>query len=235
LIGAYGLKEFAELDSTNEEARRLAEAGEHGPLWLLAARQSAGRGRQGRVWHGGEGNLFATLLLKPGRFKAEWAQLSFVTAIAVAEMVAHFSPTVALKWPNDVLIDGRKIAGILLETAGEGLAVGVGVNLAYHPEGTDLPAISLQALGATPPSPRQALDLLAGHFAQWYDVWVATGFVPVREAWLARAAGLGARIRARLPGKEYVGVFEGLDDQGALLLNEGGRVRSLAAADIYFE
>jgi BirA family biotin operon repressor/biotin-[acetyl-CoA-carboxylase] ligase len=233
LIAGYGLKEFAELDSTNEEARRLAEAGEHGPLWLLAERQSAGRGRQGRAWHGHDGNLFATLLIAPRRLKAEWAQLSFVAAIAVTDMVAPFAPGAALKWPNDVLLDGRKLAGILLETAGKALAIGIGVNLAHHPE--DLPAVSLAALGAKPPLPREALDLLAGHFAQWYDIWDKTGFAPVKEAWLARATGLGSRIRARLPGRDYVGVFEGLDDHGALLLNEGGKIRTLAAADVYFE
>ncbi|HWC62082.1 MAG TPA: biotin--[acetyl-CoA-carboxylase] ligase [Rhizomicrobium sp.] len=235
MIEGYGLKEFEALDSTNEEARRLAEAGERGPLWLLAARQSAGRGRQGRTWYGDHGNLFATLLIEPKRFKAEWAQLSFVAAIAVAETVAPFAPGAALKWPNDVLIAGQKIAGILLETAGQGLAIGIGVNLAHYPDGTELPATSLAELGAKPPSPREALDLLACHFAQWYDTWDKAGFAPVKEAWLARATGLGSRIRARLPGREYAGVFEGLDDQGALLLNDGGSIRALAAADIYFE
>jgi BirA family biotin operon repressor/biotin-[acetyl-CoA-carboxylase] ligase len=235
LIEGYGLKEFVEIDSTNEEARRLALTGERGPLWLLAAQQSAGRGRQGRVWQGGEGNLFATLLITPRRVKAEWAQLSFAAAIAVADTVGPFVPGVTLKWPNDVLVGGHKLAGILLETAGEALAIGIGVNLAHHPENTDLPAISLKALGAQPPSPRRALDLLAGHFAQWYDAWEQTGFAPVREAWLARATGLGSRIRARLPGKDHVGVFVGLDDKGALLLKEGNGIRALAAAEVYFE
>src|ERR1700749_4832233 len=147
----YGLKEFAEIDSTNEEARRLSASGECGPLWLCAARQSAGRGRQGRVWQGSEGNLFATLLIQPKRAKAEWAQLSFVAAIAVSDLAARFTPAVTLKWPNDVLAEGKKLAGILLKTAGDALAIGVGVNLAAYPKDTEFPAVSLAALGAIPP------------------------------------------------------------------------------------
>jgi BirA family biotin operon repressor/biotin-[acetyl-CoA-carboxylase] ligase len=231
----YGLREFEELDSTNEEARRLARSGEHGPLWLIAARQSAGRGRQGRVWRGSQGNLFATLLIQPRRPKAQWAQLSFVAAIAVADLAARFTPAIVVKWPNDVLAEGRKLSGILLETAGDALAIGIGVNLTAHPDVTEFPAISLAALGAAPPAPKDALALLARDFAGWYDGWEKAGFAPVRDAWLARAAGLGSRIRARLPGREHAGVFEGIDDEGALLLNEGNRVLAIAAADVFFE
>jgi BirA family biotin operon repressor/biotin-[acetyl-CoA-carboxylase] ligase len=236
LIAGYGLKEFTELDSTNAEARRLAEAGEHGPLWIAAARQSAGRGRQGRGWQSDEGNLFATLLIRPARPKPEWAQLSFAAAVAVADMAAHFAPSaaIAVKWPNDVLLEGRKVAGILLETAGEALAVGIGVNLKSHPEGTEFPAISLAALGAMPPSPGQALGRLAPGFAGWYDSWEKSGFGPIRDAWLARAAGLGSRIRARLPGVERQGVFEGIDAEGALLLNEGNQTRAITAGEVFF-
>jgi BirA family transcriptional regulator, biotin operon repressor / biotin---[acetyl-CoA-carboxylase] ligase len=230
------LREFAELDSTNEEGRRLALAGETGPLWLRAARQSAGRGRRGREWQSSEGNLFATLLLQPARPKAEWAQLSFVTAIAVADMAAHFAAAaaIAVKWPNDVLADDRKLAGILLETADEALAIGIGINLKNHPAGTEFPAVSIAALGVTPPSAATALALLAPTFARWYDLWDSTGFGPIRDAWLARAAGLGQRIRARLPGSERAGLFEGIDEEGALLLNEGTRTRAVTAGEVFF-
>ncbi len=234
MIPGYGLKQFAELDSTNAEARRLAMAGENGPLWITAARQSAGRGRQGRVWHSAEGNLFATLLIRPVRPKPEWPQLSFAAAIAVADMAAHYSPGIAVKWPNDVLARGKKLSGILLESVGDSLAIGIGVNLKSHPPDTEFPAISLAALGATPPSPGQALDLLAPSFAGWYDRWEKSGFAPIRDAWLARAAGLGSRIRARLPGREHVGVFEGVDEQGALLLRDADNLHVLAAAEVFF-
>lgn len=134
----YGLKAFEELDSTNEEARRLAAAGEPGPLWLTTTRQTSGRGRRGRSWEMVEGNLAATLLIRPARDSREWPQLSFVAAIAAADMAAHFAPgsRIAVKWPNDVLADGRKLAGILLESAGDALAIGIGVNLKAHPMDT---------------------------------------------------------------------------------------------------
>ena len=232
----YGLKAFEELDSTNAEARRLAGAGETGPLWISAAHQSAGRGRRGRAWDSGAGNLAATLLIRPRRPLAEWPQLSFAAAIAAADMAAHFAPQshVAVKWPNDVLGDGRKLAGILLETAGEMLVIGIGVNLAACPEGIEFPAISLAALGTKPPPPSEALALLATGFAGWYEVWQTSGFDPIRDAWLARAAGLGQRIRARLANRELSGVFEGIDGDGALLLNEAGRTRAIAAGDVFF-
>jgi BirA family biotin operon repressor/biotin-[acetyl-CoA-carboxylase] ligase len=236
----YGLKRYDEIDSTNEEARRLAATGEAGPLWLTAAHQTAGRGRRGRTWESASGNLAATLLLRPDRGQGEWAQLSFVTAIAAADVAADFAKgaRVALKWPNDVLADGKKLAGILLETANgpsPALAIGVGVNLAHHPDGTEFPATSLAALGAPVPSADDALAALAAGFAKWYEVWRVQGFVAIREAWLARAAGLGTRIRARLATEERSGMFEGIDETGALLLNEGfGRASVLPAADIFF-
>lgn len=234
MIEGYGLKIFAELDSTNEEARRQALAGQAGPLWIVADYQSAGRGRQGRQWQSDAGNLFATLLLTPRRVKADWSQLSFVAAIAVAEMAGAFTPAITVKWPNDVLAQGRKLSGILLETAGAGLAIGVGVNLRSHPAQTEFPAISLAHLGVAPPTPEGALDLLAASFAGWYDTWENSGFAPIRAAWLALAAGLGGPIRARLPGQEYAGLFEGIDEQGALLLREENAIRAIAAGEVFF-
>ena len=234
----YGLKWHDEIDSTNEEARRLAAQGETGPLWLTAARQTAGRGRRGRSWDSPSGNLAATLLIRPERSQSEWAQLSFVTAVAASDMAARYAPhaQIALKWPNDVLADGKKISGILLETAtGRALAIGIGVNLAHHPKDTEFPATSLAALGVKPPTTEDALAALAAGFAKWYEVWRAEGFAAIREAWLARAAGLGSRIRARLATEERSGMFEGIDENGALLLNEGfGRASVLPAADIFF-
>ncbi|MEP6828946.1 MAG: biotin--[acetyl-CoA-carboxylase] ligase [Rhizomicrobium sp.] len=236
----YGLKRYDEIDSTNEEARRLAAAGETGPVWLTALRQTAGRGRRGRSWEMAGGNLAATLLLRPERPQGEWAQLSFVIAIAAADTMAGFTgdARVALKWPNDVLADGKKLAGILLETANGPapvLAIGIGINLAHHPDDTEFPATSLAGLGVNVPLADDALAALATGFAKWYDVWRAQGFEAIREAWLARAMGLGARIRARLATEERSGTFEGIDENGALLLNEGfGRASVLPAADIFF-
>ena len=235
----YLKKVYAELDSTNEEARRLAESGaaEHGPLWIMAERQTRGRGRRGRAWQTAPGNLAATLLLHPDAPKAAIGQISFAAALAAAEMAANFAPhaAIAVKWPNDVLADGKKLAGILLEGGSGWLAIGIGVNLASHPEGTEFPATSLAQLGIAAPSADEALTVLAARFAHWYDVWMRDGFETLRAEWLARAVALGAPIRARLAGHETrEGVFEGIDASGALLLNEGGRVSAIAAGEVFF-
>jgi BirA family biotin operon repressor/biotin-[acetyl-CoA-carboxylase] ligase len=240
----YALKSFDVIDSTNEEAKRLAAAGEAGPIWISAGSQTAGRGRRGRNWHSPTGNLAATLMLRPSKTASACAQLSFVAAIAARDALSALAPGLELrvKWPNDVLAGGRKIAGILLESASQGdalpawLAIGVGMNLAAHPEDTEFPATSLSALGGmAPPKPDEALLHLAANFAKWYEVWRGYGFAPIRDAWLARAAGLGGRIRARLAHEETSGVFEGIDENGALLLRTGGgSVRAIPAAEVFF-
>lgn len=238
MIPGYRLVRHDQIDSTNSEARRLAEAGEPGPVWITATRQTAGRGRRGRAWEQGDGNLAATLLIHP---TGDFAQLSFAAALAVAETAEAFAPRAAItvKWPNDVLADGRKLAGILLESGLNAqnqtwLAIGIGINLAGHPEGTEFPATSLAQLGVAVPSPQDALALLAARFAHWYDAWMNQGFETVRTAWLARAGGLGAPIRARLPHETRHGLFEGIDATGALLLNERGHVRAITAGEVFF-
>lgn len=237
----HGLRHFDDIDSTNEEARRLAASGVEGPLWIIADRQTKGRGRRGREWRSLAGNLYATLLLNPASRTAQCMQLSFVAALAAGDFVAHCAPQVEvrLKWPNDVLTGGRKIAGILLEASGTGspdwLVVGFGINLVWYPNDAEFPATSLVAIGVRPPSPRDALTLLAAAWTQWYRLWETGGFAPIREAWLSRAAGLGELIRARLAEEEAGGVFEGIDETGALLLREStGNLRTIAAGDVYF-
>jgi len=239
----YGRLHFATIDSTNEEARRLAERGEAGPIWIQADMQTAGRGRRGRAWSSPTGNLAATLFLRPARPAGECAQLSFVAALAVSEALAAVSSVieVRLKWPNDVLANGKKVAGILLESASAGsetpswLAVGIGVNLARFPDETEFPATSLVALGTKAPSAEDFLTALAATFAKWYETWSVRGFAEIRDAWLARAAGLGTRIRARLENEEIYGVFEGIDGQGALILRTDlARSRVIAAGDVFF-
>lgn len=233
---------FETIDSTNDEARRLAIAGEAGPVWITADEQTAGRGRRGRVWVSPKGNLMSTLLLNPQKPAAECAQLSFVSAVAAADAVVHFAPEaeVKVKWPNDVLANGRKISGILLESASAAgepyfLAIGIGINLAHFPPDTEFPATSLAQLGVAVPTARGALGQLAAEFAKWYEVWSGQGFLPIRDAWLARAANLGGRIRARLTTGEASGVFEGIDQTGALLLREPrDRLRTIAAGEVFF-
>jgi BirA family biotin operon repressor/biotin-[acetyl-CoA-carboxylase] ligase len=239
----YQLKHLEEVDSTNEEACRLAASGAAVPLWIVADRQTNGRGRRGREWQAAGGNLITTLLLRPERPLAQCAQLSFVAALSVAGMVARYAPgeDVNLKWPNDVLARCRKIAGILLESAGnepgrpDWLAVGIGVNLAAHPADVEFPATSLASLDVKVPGPAEALASLAVQWERWYEEWMERGFAPIRDAWLARAAGLGMRIRARLADGETYGMFEGIDESGALLLRENpARLRVISAGDVFF-
>jgi BirA family biotin operon repressor/biotin-[acetyl-CoA-carboxylase] ligase len=235
---------FAELDSTNAEARRRADAGEAGPLWITALRQSAGRGRRGRSWDTGTGNLAATLLTTTGRAPAEAAQVSFVAALAACDLARSYLPAelVRLKWPNDLMIDGRKAAGILVESGRRAdgrlwLATGIGVNLAHAPDDTERPATSFAAhLGEDPPpTPLEALDRLSELFAGWLGVWSERGFSAVAEAWTVRAQGLGQPCIARLGAETVEGVAEGLDVDGALRLRlAGGAIRRITAGDVFF-
>jgi len=237
---------FDELDSTNAEARRRAEAGERGSFWLMARRQTAGVGRRGRAWDGGEGNLTTTLLLTLDKPQAEAGQLAFVAGVAAAETIAAYVPPslVSLKWPNDVLVGGRKACGMLIESGpardgGVWAAVGVGINLASHPEAVERPATALaEHLShdlARPPTPDAAAAALARAFDQALALWLAEGFEPIRQAWLARAGGLGQPCTARLERETLTGVAEGLDADGALLLRlPGGMLRRITAGDVFF-
>jgi BirA family biotin operon repressor/biotin-[acetyl-CoA-carboxylase] ligase len=233
-------------DSTNAEARRLAEAGESGPLWIVARRQSAGRGRRGREWLDGTGNLSATLLTTLRRPPAEAAQLTFVAALAVADLIDVFAPPslVTIKWPNDVMLAGDKVSGILIESGAHAngslwLAVGIGVNLARAPSGTDRPATALadhlRGEITAVPTVEVAATTLAGTFAVWMDRWETLGFQPVLDAWTARAAGLDGPAVARLGHETVSGRAEGVDPDGALRLRlTDGSLRLISAGDVFF-
>ena len=230
-----------ELDSTNAEALRRAAAGAFGPVWILARRQTAGRGRRGRSWAMPEGNFAATLLARPA--EAPLALRSFVAALGLHDAVTAVTgrpELFALKWPNDVLLSGRKLAGILLEGApGGGLAIGIGVNLTVAPDPAALepgavPPVSLAEATGIRVAPEEFLDLLAPALQDWEARLLADGFAPVRTAWLARATRLGQEITARLPGRALTGRFETVDETGALVLSTAeGRV-VLPAAEIHF-
>jgi BirA family biotin operon repressor/biotin-[acetyl-CoA-carboxylase] ligase len=231
----YALRRYDSIDSTNDEARRLAQAGECGPLWLVAREQTKGKGRRGRIWVSENGNLYATLLTAGAQSRT--GELAFVSGLAAGDTIATFAPSasVTLKWPNDVLLNGRKAAGILLESFGATVAIGIGINLGVYPQGTEFPATSIKENAVTAPEPDEALTVLAGAMSAWYELWRAKGFAPVREAWLGRASGLGQKIRARLETSEAEGVFDTLDDDGALLLRiAGGSRRRIAAGDVFF-
>lgn len=232
------------IDSTNAQALRLSRAGERGPLWVVARMQTAGRGRRGRTWVSQPGNLFATLLLDAPSPPAQAPQLSFVAAVALADALSSAVPACAaaltLKWPNDVLLGGAKgsakgsakIAGILIEAEGDGVAVGIGVNCLGHPADTEFPAADLAAFAADAEAVFAALSAaMVQRLAQWER---GAGFAAIRAAWLDRAHGLGGPIRVRLPERELTGRFDGLDAAGRLLLHRAdGTVEPITAGDVF--
>ncbi|MEG9861075.1 MAG: biotin--[acetyl-CoA-carboxylase] ligase [Parvularculales bacterium] len=240
----YNLLYRETLDSTNEEALRLGQAGEEGPLWVVARRQTAGRGRRGRAWTSPEGNLMTSLLLSLSVTPIVAAQLSFVAGLAVYDMIVELSrgkKNVGLKWPNDVLLADKKIAGILLEASGTAnkrmrLIIGIGINLVHYPKDTPYPAASVAAFTGEIHSISQVLPLLAHKFSVRFQEWIyGEGFETTRLAWLERAAGVGEKIEVRLPSTIHKGIFAGLDEQGALMLAQGrGRVCSIPAGDVFF-
>ncbi|SMO33386.1 biotin--[acetyl-CoA-carboxylase] ligase [Paracoccus laeviglucosivorans] len=233
-------------DSTNAQAMRLGPT-LSGPTWIAAHEQAAGRGRRGREWVMPAGNFAGTLYLRPKGGVAAAAQLSFVAALALYDALgAACGPAarLAIKWPNDVLLNGGKVAGILLESAGTGaetqaVCVGIGVNLAAAP---DIGAVETGAV--TPVSVKgetgftvtleDFLDLLAPAFARWQAQLDTYGFASIRNAWLARAARLGETIIARTGKSETRGIFEGIDDTGALILQTPSGRQVLPAADVFF-
>jgi len=245
-VSPASIRLLEETDSTNAEARRLAEAGESGPLWIVAHRQTAGRGRRGRVWVDPSGNLSATLLTTVRRSPAEAAQLTFVAALAVADLVDAFVPPslVAIKWPNDILLAGDKVSGILIESGAHAngslwLAVGIGINLARAPTGTDRPATALadhlRGDVTAVPTPEAAAAILTRTFAVWMARWETLGFQPVLDAWAARAAGLDGPAVARLGHETVGGRAEGLAPDGALRLRlADGGLRLISAGDVFF-
>ncbi len=233
-------------DSTNAEARRRAEAGETGPLWIVARRQTAGRGRRGRNWESEGGNLFSTLLQLTRKSPAEAAQVTFLAALAVADLLGRYAPPslVTIKWPNDVMLAGEKAAGVLVESGahaagGLWLAVGIGVNLAHAPTGTERPATALahhlSADVTAPPAVDVAARELAEAFAVWIDRWETLGFEPVLDAWRARTPGLDGPAVARLGHETVEGRAEGVASDGALRLRlADGSLRLISAGDVFF-
>lgn len=242
----YDRRILASVDSTNAEAVRIAKT-VSGPTWILGLRQTQGRGRRGRAWMDPEGNFAGTLLLFPQGDPHSFALRSFVMSLALADSFERLFPhqvTCQLKWPNDVLLNGAKVAGILLETvalsAGQmALAIGVGVNLKNAPEASNLenralPPASIYGLTGQVIFPEAFLPTLATAFAVREAQFNAYGFDPIRTAWLERAANIGQVITARTQRDEYMGRFDSVDQSGHLILDTTDGRRAIAAADIYF-
>jgi BirA family biotin operon repressor/biotin-[acetyl-CoA-carboxylase] ligase len=280
----FRIRQLAVTQSSNDDAKRAAEAGEPAGLVIWALKQTGGKGRHGRTWESPEGNLYMSALLRPACDARIAALYSFAAALAVYNLVSeslsphrgervaiahtnerwsgeggvsgyrpivppHPNPlplergegnkNVALKWPNDVLVDGKKIAGILLESATantgsiEWLVIGIGLNVAYHPEGGLYPATSLAAQGATTLAVPTILDRLLGHLGHWSEMLEKQGFSPLRAAWLEKAHK--GRMTVRLPSGALDGDFADLDSEGRLRLRlADGTEQAIATGDVFF-
>lgn len=235
-----------EVDSTNAEALRQAHAGEVGPLWIRAQLQTMGRGRQGREWVSQEGNLYCSLLLRLDLSQGSTTGLSFVAALAVFDAAqacladCDAAHGLSLKWPNDLLVNGAKLSGILLEATSAGaagtgsVAIGVGVNVASSPDVAGYLTTDLSSCGSDA-TVDTVFAQLAGAFDSWLRIWRGgDGFGAIRSAWLERAGGLGQEVVVRLPNEQLTGTFVGLDDNGALVLRDAsGNERNIFAGDLF--
>jgi len=231
-----------EVSSTNDIARELAETGAPEGTLVTARRQKSGRGRRGNTWESIQGNVFLSLILRPGVSAQAAAQLSFVAAISVGDLVSNRLPTrsISLKWPNDVLCNNNKISGILLEagpSTADGiqwLILGLGLNVTDKPsDRTD--ATSLHDEGDQSSDAENVILDLGERFLVWYRRWQGEGFDPIRTAWLAKAHGLSQPIRIRLPSETIDAVFDGIDESGALLAQMAdGSSRKVTGGEVHF-
>ncbi|WP_081628103.1 biotin--[acetyl-CoA-carboxylase] ligase [Sphingobium indicum] len=225
-----------ETGSTNADMLALADQGAPDGSWLRAGRQTGGRGRLGRNWESPVGNLHCSTLIRLRAGDPLPHTLALVAANAVHALVAPLCAGQArIKWPNDVLVDGAKIAGILLERAGDAIVVGIGINVADYPRDLDRPVTSLAAQGATDAEAGALLERLAQLFAHWLSIWRAQGLEPVRTHWLLNAHPTGTPMRVAQPDGETVeGAFDTLDRQGMLILRlANGQSRAIHAGDIF--
>jgi len=244
---------FIHLDSvasTNESARDFIAQGDFGPLWIQAGEQTGGKGRRGRTWVSKPGNLYCTGLYPFAGDQAAAARLSFAAALSVAEFTAEYVDrnSISLKWPNDILINGAKTAGILLESGthhGQGwVMAGIGVNLARHPEGTPYPATHImehipkevfQSDEPDVPAPHTAVAMIARNFSKWMMIGDQRGFSAIREAWSDWAKDLPGPVTVNLPNESFSGEGLGLGENGELQVRlEDGTMRLVHAGDVFY-
>jgi len=243
LPAGFCLHRIEAVGSTNDEAKQRLNDGAATGTIVWALEQTGGRGRDGRRWSSPRGNLYASIILRPVGTPAVVAQLGFVAAVAVGAVVQRLVPAarvVAFKWPNDVLLDGRKIAGILLESEGaradgvDGIVMGIGINVAFFPDDARIPATSLVSAGAGDATPALALEVLVQELDALLQLWGRGGFAPIRRQWLARAHALGAAIVVRLPRETLAGIFSDIDAAGHLVLETATGRRSISVGDVFF-
>ncbi len=229
----WRLEVFEELGSTSDFCIARAKAGEPEGLAIQALRQTAGRGSRGRSWQAPTGNLNLSVLLRPMLSAAQAGMFSLLAGVAVAEALAtFFAPPTMLKWPNDVLLGGAKLAGILIDAAPAGphldwLAIGIGVNLRNAPEIAGRATTSLAQHGADISPQDAAQAILAG-----LSIWVDASAEQIQQAWLARAHPLGTALEVKGAYATQTGSFAGLSPAGELLLQTGNRIETISTGDI---
>ena len=236
----WRIDRFASLGSTSDEARARALAGDPGRLWILAEEQTQGRGRHGRVWSSPRGNLYASALMIDPCEASIASQIGFVAGVALVAAARDLGAAAAMiKWPNDLLWNGAKVSGLLVEglsTPGRSFAciVGIGVNCVSAPEGLAYPVASLSEALQRPIAPEAVFDRLAARFDETIQLWArGAGFAEVRARWLAAAAGLGRPVRVASAHETREGLFEGLDPTGRLLLRTASGLQTVEAADLF--
>jgi BirA family biotin operon repressor/biotin-[acetyl-CoA-carboxylase] ligase len=239
---AFRLVQHDQLTSTNDEALTRAKEGDAGRLWVVASAQTKGRGRNGRVWSSPRGNLHASLLLIDPAPPHRAPELGFAAGIAALHALREILSEdrgLAIKWPNDILHGGAKLAGILLESTAlpDGrlaCTAGIGVNCGLHPGDTPYKATDLTAIAGQPVAPETVFERLSATMAHWLDVWAGgAGFEAVRAEWLSLAAGLGTRISVARPSQIIEGVFRTIDGSGRLILEQGSGQVAIEAGDVF--
>ncbi len=242
----YNLIALETVTSTNDEAKLLARKGEleapDGTL-IWAREQTQGRGRLGRNWSSPSGNLYTSLILRPDVPLSQMAELSFVAALAVYDALGSLSEPghqVHLKWPNDILLNEKKVAGILLDTESgnnnektDWVVLGMGLNVAWHPDDTKFAATSLR-FEQWPTTIEQVLEAYARSFLSWTNRWLDDGFEPIRKDWLWRCKGKGEQIQVQVGPKVLSGIFRDVDKNGSLMLDSGDKVQHISAGDVFF-
>ena len=229
------IRVVAETGSTNADMLALAAAGAPEGSWLRAERQTAGKGRQGRAWESPSGNLYATTLVRLRATDPPAPTLALVAAVALAHVVDTVGcPAVRIKWPNDLMVDGAKVAGILLERSGDAIVIGYGLNVQSAPTIEGRATASLQGK-IWPMSVTELFDMLILEMREWLDVWRTKGFRSIIQRWLQMSYDPGTPLTARLTdGTSHDGLFDGLTTDGALILRlaDGSR-HVIHAGDIF--
>jgi len=228
MTAQWSFEIYPTLDSTQSHVKSLAEQGANDRVFVQALQQTSGHGRHGRAWISPVGNFYGSFILRPKKPLAEIPQLALVVGVALAYMVAQYTDQeIILKWPNDVLVNGKKCAGILLEIVDDAIVVGIGVNVASAPD-------DAFALGA-------GIDLIDVRdkfiraFQARYDAWLSGDFPAIRTAWLERGQQIGAKISVKHGAHIIEGHFEGLDLAGNMMIkNRAGKMQTLSSGDVHF-